>query len=98
MKELNMDIEYIAKYTMKHTAGGYQFIFYCAYCDFHYTTGWIKAGSTDEAYALAENEARAAFNGCHGCGKWICQNHYNIHEGMCLECAPLNKNENNTVK
>ena len=84
MKQKNPNVVFKAKYTMKHTEGGYQFTFYCAYCDFHYTTGWISADSQEEARVLAEMEARTEFNGCHCCGKWICFDHYNIQEMMCV--------------
>jgi hypothetical protein len=94
MNQRNPDIRFQSKYTMKHTDGGYQYTFYCAYCDFHYTTGWIRAESTEEAYRLAEKEAKkSGFNGCQGCGKWSCDNHYNMAELMCINCAPPNKNK-----
>ncbi len=89
MKERDPNIRFQSKYAMKHTSGGYQYAFYCAYCGFHYTSGWIRAGSAEEAYDLAEKEAKREFNGCHSCGKWVCGDHYNMGEMMCLKCAPL---------
>jgi hypothetical protein len=58
-------------------------------CDYSYTTGWIAAGSDDEAQLLAEKEARHYFNGCHKCGRWICDDHYDMNEMMCVDCAQL---------
>ncbi len=87
MKQKNPNVVFKSKYTLKHTEGGYQFTFYCAYCDFHYTTGWISADTPEEARVLAETEARTDFNGCHCCGKWICNDHYDMQEMMCVECA-----------
>jgi hypothetical protein len=93
MKIRDPDVRFQSKYAMKHTDGGYQYTFYCALCDFHYTTGWIRADLSEEAYALAEKEARRkGFNGCKCCGKWVCDTHYNMAELMCLTCAPLKEN------
>jgi uncharacterized OB-fold protein len=60
-------------------------------CDYSYTTGWITAGSEDEARLLAEKEARQYFNGCYKCGRWICDEHYDKNEMMCVDCAQLAK-------
>ena len=95
MKQKNPNVVFKSKYTMKHTDGGYLFTFYCAYCDFCYTTGWISAGSAEDARALAENEARPMFNGCHCCGKWICNSHYDMQEMMCVICAQNKLMEDN---
>ncbi len=87
MRQKNPDIVFKPKYTLKHMDDGYQFTFYCAYCDYCYTTGWISASSAEEACVLTEKEARKAFNGCHCCGKWICNDHYDMQEMMCVKCA-----------
>ncbi len=76
-----------ARYTMAHHDDGYKFKFFCAFCDYHYTTGWIKSESPTEARRLAEAEARINFNGCYQCGRWVCNEHYNIEKMMCVECA-----------
>ncbi len=81
-------MKYTATYTMKHSGGGYMFVFVCAMCGFQYSTGWIAAESEPAARALAEKEARALFNGCHSCGRWVCDQHYNAQEMKCIKCAP----------
>jgi hypothetical protein len=90
MKQCDSDVTYQAKYAMKCTDGVYQFTFFCAYCGFHHNTRPIGAGSAGEAYLIAEREARKDFNGCHRCGRWVCDDHFNMTELMCLECAQLN--------
>jgi hypothetical protein len=76
---------------MSRTNGSYKFQFFCVMCDYHYTTGWIVADSEEAARSLAEKEARRCFNGCHKCGRWICDEHYNKDKMMCVDCAPFNK-------
>jgi hypothetical protein len=78
-----------AEYTMTNEDGAYQFCFHCAYCKEGHTTGRIVADSVEAALSLAWQEAREYFNGCHKCGKWICEKHYNMEEMMCTDCAPL---------
>jgi len=69
--------------------GGYRVQLFCALCDYVYTSDWIKATSEEEAYRLAEPEAKLKINGCHKCGNWICDEHYNADAQMCTSCAPL---------
>jgi hypothetical protein len=78
-----------ALYTVTNENGAYQFHFHCACCGEGHTTGNIRADSLEAAVALAWKEAREDFNGCHKCGKWICDNHYNMDEFMCTDCAPI---------
>lgn len=42
----------------------------------------------DEAFELAQNEARGHFMRCPRCTKWLCENDWNEQEGLCVECAP----------
>ena len=86
-------LKYSARYTIAGENGGYQIRFYCAMCDYYYTTGWISAGSETEARRLTEKEAKRQFNGCRKCGRWVCDEHYNMGEMMCLGCAPTKKCE-----
>ncbi len=86
MTQRDPNLVFRSRYTLKHTDGGYQFTFYCAYCDFCYTAGWIFIDSVEEARVLAEKEARLAFNGCQCCGKWVCNDHYDMQEMMCIKC------------
>lgn len=80
-----MDFE--VRYAMESEDGGFRFRFYCQLCEEGYTTGLINADSIDEAYQIARRKARIHFNGCHGCGKWVCDAHYNEDEMMCVNCA-----------
>ena len=85
----NADISYIANCRLTHLNGSYRFQYFCSMCDFEHTTDWINAANEDEARAIAEKEARTYFNGCHKCGQWICDGHFNMGEMMCADCAPL---------
>jgi hypothetical protein len=81
--------KFSTRYAMNGVDGAYSFHFYCALCAGGHTTGVIKADSLEAALNLARSEAREHFNGCHKCGKWICDEHYNIDEFMCADCAPI---------
>ena len=83
-----LKLDFNARYTMSAENGGYRFRFYCAFCDGGYTTGLIHADCLETALSLAKQEAKHYFNGCHKCGKWICDRHYNIDEMTCTECMP----------
>ena len=88
-------------YRVTGAEGRFRVQFFCSMCDFVYTSDWIEAPSEAEAYMLAEPEAKLKFNGCHKCGKWICDEHFNADEKMCMHCAPLvrqNKIENTGLK
>ena len=80
-------LNYNSRYTITGEGGGYQISFYCAMCDYHYTTGWISADSETKARRLTEKEAKKLFNGCRKCGRWVCDKHFNMGEMMCLDCA-----------
>lgn len=80
--------EFTPKSTMLCENGGYRFHFACSLCDKGYTTGQIAADTVGEALDLARREARPHFNRCHQCGRWICDEHYNIDEMTCVECTP----------
>ncbi len=81
-------LRFTASYTMESGPDGYRFRFHCAQCDESHTTGCFCADSVEEAYAQAAVEARSSFNGCHRCGQWVCDEHYNEDEMMCTQCAP----------
>ena len=42
----------------------------------------------DEAFDVAQNEAKSHFHRCPKCTKWLCENDWNEQEGLCTECAP----------
>jgi hypothetical protein len=85
--EVSYSMDFKPNYRMSRRNGSYKFQYYCVMCDYNHTTGWIEAGSEDEARLLAEKEARQYFNGCHKCGRWICDEHYNKDKMMCVDCA-----------
>jgi hypothetical protein len=77
------------RYTVSSADGAYKFSFFCDLCGWHYATGWIAAADLGSAQTLAEKEARRYMSRCGKCGKWICDEHFNMSELMCVECAPL---------
>lgn len=42
----------------------------------------------DEAFEVAQNEAKEHFLRCPKCKKWVCENDWNEQEGLCVEDAP----------
>ncbi len=42
----------------------------------------------EEAFELAQNEAKEHFHRCPKCTKWVCENDWNEQEGLCVEDAP----------
>ncbi|MDO8886759.1 zinc ribbon domain-containing protein [Candidatus Oleimmundimicrobium sp.] len=42
----------------------------------------------EEAFELAQNEAKEHFHRCPKCTKWVCENDWNEQEGLCTVCAP----------
>ncbi|HHV64609.1 MAG TPA: zinc ribbon domain-containing protein [Peptococcaceae bacterium] len=42
----------------------------------------------DQAFELAQNEAKGHFHRCPRCRKWVCENDWNEQDGLCVECAP----------
>ena len=83
----NREVIYQPKFTMEHEDDGYRFQFVCGLCDWHYTTGHIGAGAESDAIEFAKHEARPYFNGCRKCGRWICDEHYDMDKMVCAECA-----------
>lgn len=50
------------------------------------TPEWYK--EHDEAFAIAQNEAKGHFHRCPRCQKWVCDDDWNEQEGLCIEDAP----------
>ena len=40
------------------------------------------------AFAMAQNEAKRFFHRCHGCHLYVCDACFNENEGLCTDCAP----------
>jgi len=83
-----MDSALTLKSVMTQEGVYLRFTFSCALCDRSHTTQRIYAESISEARAIAAKEARPLFNRCHGCGSWVCDEHYNEDVMQCTACAP----------
>lgn len=42
----------------------------------------------EQAFRLAQNEAKGHFHRCPKCTRWVCENDWNEQDGLCTECAP----------
>ena len=42
----------------------------------------------EEAFMIAQNEAKGYFHRCPKCRSWVCDNDWNEQEGLCVNCAP----------
>ncbi len=42
----------------------------------------------EQAFGLAQNEARGHFHRCPKCNKWVCEMDWNEQEGLCVKDAP----------
>jgi hypothetical protein len=42
----------------------------------------------DEAFAVAQNEAKGHFHRCPKCKMWVCDNDWNEQDGLCVDDAP----------
>jgi len=42
----------------------------------------------EQAFEIAQNEAKQHFHRCHKCRRWVCESDLNEEEGLCVECAP----------
>ena len=50
------------------------------------TPEWHK--EHEEAFMIAQNEAKGYFHRCPKCKSWVCDNDWNEQEGLCVDCAP----------
>lgn len=42
----------------------------------------------EQAFQIAQNEAKQHFTRCPRCRKWVCEDDWNDQEGLCVECSP----------
>lgn len=42
----------------------------------------------EQAFLMAQDEARRHFIRCQACQTWVCDTCYNEQEGLCIQCAP----------
>lgn len=47
---------------------------------------WRK--EQEAAFDAAQDEVRSFFRKCPGCNAWVCDDCWNVDEGLCIECAP----------
>jgi RNA polymerase subunit RPABC4/transcription elongation factor Spt4 len=47
---------------------------------------WHK--EREQAFELAQNEAKGVFHRCPKCRKWVCATCWNEQGGLCTDCAP----------
>jgi len=55
------------------------------------TPEWHK--EHEQAFELAQNEAKGHFYRCPRCHKYVCENDWNEQEGLCIEDAPRESTE-----
>ena len=55
------------------------------------TPDWHK--EHEQAFELAQNEAKGHFHRCPRCHKYVCENDWNEQEGLCTEDAPRESTE-----
>lgn len=84
-----MDKAFTQRYETKRVKDGFSFIFYCDLCNAYYETEEIITDSFTEAFQKAQSIAYLYFNKCHECGKWICDDHYNVDVMECVECSGI---------
>lgn len=89
-----MNPEFTAPHTVRMSAEGVRYTFYCDLTgEPVFTTAPIAHCTPQEELACAIAEARPHFNRCIRCGKWICDNAYSIDEMLCIRCAQQQKKE-----
>lgn len=42
----------------------------------------------EQAFQIAQNEAKQHFQRCPRCRQWVCEDDWNEQEGLCVECSP----------
>ena len=50
------------------------------------TPEWHK--EHEQAFEIAQNEAKGHFQRCPKCRKYVCENDWNEQDNLCVECAP----------
>ena len=80
-----------AKFKRLSTQSGNKYQFFCDASDaLICTTAPVNADTTDEELMLAWNMyAKAHFNQCHKCGKWVINEMYNPDVLHCVLCTPI---------
>lgn len=67
---------------------GFRLTFFCEICGSGYVTPPLACDTPKEAVRLGEQDARLHFNRCGSCHRWVCDEHFNENQMMCIDCAP----------
>ena len=80
-----------ANYRLLPTTIGNKYQFFCDVSNaLICTTAPVKADTPDEELTLAWNiYAKAHFNQCHKCGRWVINEMYNPDVLNCVLCTPI---------
>ncbi len=80
-------IEKIASYKIIEDFGGRRYQFFCDLSGARvYSSDLIKAD--DKSLEKAWDAAKAEFNRCEKCGRFVCDAMYNADTFMCVDCSP----------
>jgi hypothetical protein len=52
----------------------------------------------EDAFAIAQNEAKSHYTFCPKCRKWTCADCFNEQDGLCVDCAPRMSVEINAAR
>lgn len=79
--------EFNAPYIIRPSPNGNRYAFYCQVTGKEvFLTNPIQSKNSPDALRIAKMEARPYFNRCYRCGRWICDEAYNIDEMVCTQC------------
>ena len=83
-------LPFTARFSLKRTRNGSIYTFFCGLTGKPvYESAPIPEGDKGHAESVAKTQARPQFNRCAKCGKWVCDEAYDIDSMQCLSCAPL---------
>lgn len=87
-----MEVDFNPGYEIQKTAFGKRYLFFCDLTGVKVCTVepiWEK--NPHLALEVARKKARYYFNRCSQCGKWVCDNAFNMDVCQCVECAPFTR-------
>ena len=89
--EATMNEKKTANFKLLPTLNGNKYQFFCDLSDaLICTTAPVKADTCDGELMLAWNTyAKAHFNQCHKCGRWVIKEMYNPDVLNCVMCTPI---------
>ena len=87
-----MEVEFNPAYEVQNTPLGKRCTFFCELTGVRVcTTEPVYGKDPHRALQIAQGKAKTHFNRCPGCGRWVCDNAFNMDEGKCVECAPFTR-------